>query len=165
MQRQRKGEGVSDRLCEMCGKVINPWLYDHIDNHLCGECIDKRTSLKNDYENMQLENFNMETHINNLALKKYKEVMSMQEEIITAFVAKYGMFPDELEVVQQQTSNGGWRWFIKKSNREIDYKTPFDQVWVLLPKLTSIQRLNLFNQYDLITGELKPVEDDNEYEI
>lgn len=38
---------MGNRLCEMCSTIIDPWLYDHIDNHLCGKCLDKKSRLKN----------------------------------------------------------------------------------------------------------------------
>ncbi len=42
----------------------------------------------------------------------WEQVIAQREEILRAFVAKYGMQPDEIEQVQQRTATG-WRWFVQ----------------------------------------------------
>lgn len=51
--------------------------------------------------------------IRNLAYERYKMVMEQREEILTAFIAKYGMHPDEVEQIEQYTSEG-IVWSVRK---------------------------------------------------
>ena len=52
--------------------------------------------------------------------KKTKElinsILSQREEIVKAFIAKYGFAPEEAEQVCQQTSEG-IIWFIRKKQK------------------------------------------------
>lgn len=48
-----------------------------------------------------------------LAAKKlHKEVMAQRNEIIQAFIAKYGYEPEDCMQVQKKRNDGGWEWFV-----------------------------------------------------
>lgn len=42
----------------------------------------------------------------------WQQVIAQREEILQAFIAKYGMQPDEIEQVEQRTETG-WRWWVQ----------------------------------------------------
>lgn len=44
-------------------------------------------------------------------------IMGQREEILEAFVAKYGADPDEVEQVEQQMADGSIRWFVRIKNQ------------------------------------------------
>lgn len=43
---------------------------------------------------------------------KYKEIMDQREEILFAFVAKYGCGPDELIQIEQRMNDGSTKWYL-----------------------------------------------------
>lgn len=45
--------------------------------------------------------------------KMYTEIAAQREEILCAFIAKYGLEPDEIEQVCVLTING-FRWYVRK---------------------------------------------------
>jgi hypothetical protein len=53
------------------------------------------------------------------ALEKQRKALIQREEIIAAFVAKYGCGPDELEQVEQRKTGGTETvWFVRKKEEE-----------------------------------------------
>lgn len=46
--------------------------------------------------------------------QKVREVMAQREEILTAFIAKYGFEPDEIEQCEQRMDDGTTRYFVRK---------------------------------------------------
>ena len=48
------------------------------------------------------------------AQQKLEWVMAHREEILTAFHAKYGLQPDEIEVCEQRMDDGETRWFVRR---------------------------------------------------
>lgn len=49
--------------------------------------------------------------------KMYTEIAAQREEILCAFIAKYGLEPDEIEQVCVLTING-FRWYVRKRGAE-----------------------------------------------
>jgi len=49
---------------------------------------------------------------------KYAEVMGQREHIVEAFIAETGLFPSEIEQIEQHHDNGNISWYLRK--REID---------------------------------------------
>lgn len=45
---------------------------------------------------------------------KLKEAREQKEEILTAFLAKYGYEPDEVMQVEQHNPDGSITWFVRK---------------------------------------------------
>ncbi len=52
-------------------------------------------------------------------LEKMKLVYQQKEEILTAFIAKYGCDPDEIEQVEWKKSLGETIWFVRKKTCDI----------------------------------------------
>ena len=50
--------------------------------------------------------------------KAINEVMSQREEILRAFVAKYGYEPERAVQVEQRMPDGTTRWFVRRRNDE-----------------------------------------------
>jgi hypothetical protein len=48
-----------------------------------------------------------------------KQIMEQREEILKAFIAKYGFAPDEAVQVIEYTHNGT-RWYVEKRRRKED---------------------------------------------
>ena len=48
--------------------------------------------------------------------KQYKQVLEQREEILKAFVAKYGCEPDEIVQVHQW-KDGASRWYVEKKTK------------------------------------------------
>jgi len=48
--------------------------------------------------------------------KQYKQVLEQREEILKAFVAKYGCEPDEMVQVHQW-KEGASRWYVEKKDK------------------------------------------------
>jgi len=48
--------------------------------------------------------------------KQYKQVLEQREEILKAFVAKYGCEPDEIVQVHQW-KEGSSRWYVEKKSK------------------------------------------------
>jgi hypothetical protein len=90
---------------------------------------------------------NISDEMERIVKEKYLKVIEMQEEILTAFIAKYGMPPDEIEIIEQYTATGH-RWFIKKSDREINYDNEFRRAHALMCILSKKQRLAIINSFD-----------------
>jgi len=47
-----------------------------------------------------------------ISMKTIDEVMDQREEILRAFIAKYGYEPDKVMQVEQRMSDGSVRWFV-----------------------------------------------------
>lgn len=67
----------------------------------------------------------------NLARKKAEEAIIRREEILEAFIAKYGYHPDEM-VIYEQPSTGKF-WVEKKENQ--DWKANYEEVKEMLFEL------------------------------
>lgn len=51
-----------------------------------------------------------------LAIQEALErVRAQREEILEAFLAKYGCQPDEIVQIEKRTENG-WRWWVERQN-------------------------------------------------
>jgi uncharacterized protein with von Willebrand factor type A (vWA) domain len=55
--------------------------------------------------------------IKQAADKAIARVMDQREEILEAFVAKYGADPDQVEQVEQQMKDGSTCWFVRIKNQ------------------------------------------------
>lgn len=44
----------------------------------------------------------------------YEAIIQQREFVIKAFIAQTGLKPDEVEQVIQLTSEGHWRWYLRK---------------------------------------------------
>jgi uncharacterized protein with von Willebrand factor type A (vWA) domain len=55
--------------------------------------------------------------IKQAADKAIARVMAQREEILEAFVAKYGADPDQVEQVEQRMKDGSTRWFVRIKNQ------------------------------------------------
>ena len=49
-----------------------------------------------------------------IAEKKRWHVYGQREEIIEAFIAKYGFGPDEVEQVEERCKDGSTKWYVRK---------------------------------------------------
>lgn len=67
------------------------------------------------YDLVKENKLNIPEEIQNIVKKQLLEVLSQREEIIIAFIAKYGCNPEEIEQVEQRTKNGTI-WFLRKKN-------------------------------------------------
>jgi len=68
--------------------------------------------------NPQVKETNQMTDaIKQVADKAFARVMAQREEILEAFVAKYGAGPDQVEQVEQQMKDGSTCWFIRIKNQ------------------------------------------------
>lgn len=52
------------------------------------------------------------------AVKAMKKIMEQREEILEAFVAKYGFEPEEAVQVEFKTPNGSNGWMVRKTVKE-----------------------------------------------
>ncbi len=52
--------------------------------------------------------------LNQEAVKAMKRIMEQREEILEAFVAKYGFDPDEAVQVEFKTPQGNYAWMVRK---------------------------------------------------
>lgn len=52
------------------------------------------------------------------AFAAYRELMAQREEILRAFIAKYGFEPDRLIQVEQRMNDGSRRWFVVRRSDE-----------------------------------------------
>ena len=52
-----------------------------------------------------------------LAREKYRQVMKQREHIVEAFVAETGLFPSEIEQIEQHHSNGDISWYLRKREK------------------------------------------------
>ena len=50
------------------------------------------------------------------ARRKLFEVMQNREEILTAFIAKYGCEPDQVEQIMEKDSQDKLHWYVKKKS-------------------------------------------------
>lgn len=56
------------------------------------------------------------------AVKAMRRVMEQREEIMEAFVAKYGFEPEDAVQIEFKTENGGFGWMIRKrTKKDPDY--------------------------------------------
>jgi hypothetical protein len=55
--------------------------------------------------------------INKAVDKAFARVMAQREEILEAFIAKYGADPDQVEQVEQRMEDGSVRWFVRQKLR------------------------------------------------
>ena len=51
--------------------------------------------------------------INQAADEACARIMAQREEILEAFIAKYGVEPHEIEQVEQRMEDGSFRWFVR----------------------------------------------------
>ena len=58
--------------------------------------------------------FGLERHVH----EKVMEVYAQREEVLTAFVAKYGFEPDRLVQIQQTFPNGRIEWSVRRRSDE-----------------------------------------------
>jgi len=64
-------------------------------------------------------NFDMKA-LQDAAYQKMREVMAQREEILTAFIAKYGFEPDEIVQVLKQHGDGTQEYFVRqKTENEV----------------------------------------------
>jgi len=49
---------------------------------------------------------------------KLKKIYSQREEVLTAFIAKYGFEPDRFVQVEQEMPNGTREWWVKRMTDE-----------------------------------------------
>lgn len=54
------------------------------------------------------------------AKRKLFEVMQNREEILTAFIAKYGCEPDEIEQIMETDHQNRIHWYVKKKSSIIE---------------------------------------------
>ena len=52
------------------------------------------------------------------AVKAIRKIMAQREEILEAFVAKFGFQPEEAVQIEFQTPNGNRAWMIRKRTKE-----------------------------------------------
>jgi|SRR6185312_1875692 len=52
--------------------------------------------------------------LRDIAATAYQKAMEQREEILTAFIAKYGCQPDEMEQVELRHKDGGIIWCVRK---------------------------------------------------
>ena len=64
----------------------------------------------NEYKGHQLSNIE---RAKEKAREQFLKVMSMREEILTAFIAKYGCEPDQVEIVEQRFKHET-TWSVRK---------------------------------------------------
>ena len=50
-----------------------------------------------------------------LIIGAWQDVIAQREEILRAFIAKYGYQPDEIVQVEQRTETG-WRWYVQRKD-------------------------------------------------
>ena len=66
------------------------------------------------YTGEQVLHLNRYDKENDFAIKQlYKRLLAQRNEILAAFIAKYGYEPDEIEQVERMTENG-WIWYVTK---------------------------------------------------
>lgn len=53
-----------------------------------------------------------------LVRRTVEEVMSQREEILRAFIAKYGFEPDQAIQIEQKMPDGTTHWFIRRMTDE-----------------------------------------------
>lgn len=53
-----------------------------------------------------------------LARARLAEVMSQREEILAAFIAKYGFEPERAVQIEQRQADGTSRWFVQRRTDE-----------------------------------------------
>lgn len=51
-------------------------------------------------------------NLQSVVQEAWQQVIAQREEILRAFVARYGMQPDEIEQIEQRTATG-WRWWVQ----------------------------------------------------
>ncbi len=55
--------------------------------------------------------------IGELIARAQREINLQREEILRAFIAKYGWEPDECEQVLEMTESGGTRWYVRRKTK------------------------------------------------
>ncbi len=60
---------------------------------------------------------NAMAQIYDIAVARWRSVLRQREEILAAFIAKYGLEPDEVEQVSMAT-NEGEVWFVRKKTMQ-----------------------------------------------
>ena len=53
-----------------------------------------------------------------LVRQKVEEIMGQREDVLRAFIAKYGFEPDRAIQIEQRTPDGTTRWFIRRMSDE-----------------------------------------------
>lgn len=53
-----------------------------------------------------------------LTQDRIRHIYGQREEILTAFIAKYGYEPDRLVQCEERTSNGMTRWYVRRFTDE-----------------------------------------------
>lgn len=67
-------------------------------------------------ESLTKEQQDRRSELSAIAAKAVREVFAYREEILKAFVAKYGCGPDEVEQVEQRNADGTWEWCVRRKS-------------------------------------------------
>jgi hypothetical protein len=68
-----------------------------------------------DLTNIRIRQFDFTKDLQEKVAKKLAYIIEQREEIITAFIAKYGCQPDEIEQVEERY-DGLTKWYVRKKD-------------------------------------------------